>query len=474
MPQKIVDAILSQNKRNVLCDVLFDDTILEIIEKEDVPLNLPELVDYTCNKRKSHDVPSGIIDANFCIVLPGAIDPHVHYDDPGFEWREDFYTGTLAAAYGGITIVADMPCTSIPPVINKANLQHKLRIIEKKAIIDFALWGGVSGTELADDSYIRNMHELNNEGVIGFKTYLISGMEKFNSVNEEQLEKIAVIAKKLNLPVGVHAEDKNLIEQKRAQFQKENSNEIKHYCQTRNIEAEVQAIKTVIRVAEKTGAYFHIVHLSSKNGLKLIGEAQDKGLYITTETCPHFLSFTQDDFEEQGSILKTAPSIKFKEDRRALWDGLKTGTISFVTTDHAGCDFPREKQTGNIWTDYGGIPGSELMVPYMFSEGFMKGKLDLHQTQKVLCENAANIFGLNTHKGKIEQGKDADFILIDPTGLVVIDQSKLHSKGKYSPFDGRTFKGKIISTYLRGQRIIYDDRFVGNAGEGSFCRPIEH
>lgn len=471
MSKKLANVICAHKNKNVLCDIHFDETIRDVIEKEDVPDTPSGLVEYIQNKQSSHSTDPDTINGHYCVVMPGAFDPHVHYDDPGFEWREDFFTGTLAAACGGITTVADMPCTSIPPIINKKNLEHKLNIIEKKAVIDFALWGGVSGTELDDDSYIRNMHELKDEGVIGFKTYLISGMEKFTSVTEDQLERIAHVAKELNLPVAVHAEDKNWIEKKRSQFQKENKKQIEHYCQTRSVEAEVVAIKTVIRIAQKTGAQSHIVHLSSKKGLELIEEAQGKGIRITTETCPHFLAFTQDDFKKQGSILKTAPSVKNEEDRKALWNGLREGTISFVATDHAGCDYPREKQTGNIWTDYGGIPGSELMVPYVFSEGFMKGKLDLHQTKKVLSENAAKLYGLDGRKGEIMKGNDADFLIIDPTARFIIDQTKLHSKGKYSPFNGRKFDGKITATYLRGDCIVENGHFLGNAGEGLFYSP---
>ncbi|MBC8383851.1 MAG: amidohydrolase family protein, partial [Candidatus Cloacimonetes bacterium] len=401
MSKKIINAILSRGNRAVLCNILYDSQIINVIEKEDVPVDTDKLSEYIRSKRRTQTLIANCIDANYCVVLPGAIDPHVHYDDPGFEWREDFYTGTLAAAFGGVTTVADMPCTSIPPIINAENLQYKLQIIKKKAVIDFALWGGISGTEFEDNTVRENMAELKEQGIIGFKTYLISGMDDFTALVPSQLEEVAYIARELDLPVAVHAEDKAFIESRRAQFQKENKNEITYYCQARGIEAEVLAIKTVIQIAQKTGTHFHIVHLTSKRGLELIEEAQEQGIHITTETCPHFLAFTQDDFEQQGSILKTAPPVRFAEDKEALWNGLKNGVISFVATDHAGCDYPKEKCTGNIWTDYGGMPGSELMVPFIFSEGFMKNRLSLQEMQKILSENAAQNYRLNSHKGSI-------------------------------------------------------------------------
>jgi len=468
MPKKIINAILSRGERAYLCEIKYNSYISDVIEKEEVPGTPTELAAYIRSKRKIKRCSTHCIDANYCIVLPGAIDPHVHYDDPGFEWREDFYTGTLAAAFGGVTTVADMPCTSIPPIINAENLQNKLQIIKKKAIIDFALWGGVSGTEFADNTVKKNMYGLKEQGVIGFKTYLISGMDDFTALVPSQLEEVALIAKELDMPVAVHAEDKAFVENRRAQFQKENKNEITYYCQARGIEAEVLAIKTVIRIAKKTGAHFHIVHLSSKRGLELIEKAQAQGVHITTETCPHFLAFTQDDFEWQGSILKTAPPVRFAEDKEVLWKGLKNGAISFVATDHAGCDYPKEKSTGSIWTDYGGMPGSELMVPFIFSEGFMKNRLSLHEMQKILSGNAAQNYRLDSHKGSINIGKDADFVFIDPLAKTKIEPEKLHSKGKYTPFDGRIFQCGIVKTILRGNVIVDNEQSLVNPGYGSF------
>ena len=470
MHQKIINAILSRGNRTVLCDILYRSHIVDVIEKEDVPCTPAALTDYIRSKRTIRSDSTDCIDANYCIVLPGAIDPHVHYDDPGFEWREDFYTGTLSAAFGGVTTVADMPCTSIPAVTDAQNFRQKLKVISKKAVTDFALWGGVSGTEFDDNTVKNNMRELKEQGVIGFKTYLISGMKDFTSLTPSQLEEVALIAKDLDMLVAVHAEDKGFVERMCAEFQRENRNEITHYCQTRGIEAEILAIRTVIEIAQKTGTHFHVVHLSSKRGLELIEEAQASGIHITTETCPHFLAFTQEDFEKQGSILKTAPPVKFEEDKKALWDGLKNGTISFVATDHAGCDYPREKFTGNIWTDYAGIPGSELMVPFIFSEGFLDEKLSLYQTQRILSENAAKNYGLDTYKGSICIGKDADFVLIDPLEKTKVDQEKLHSKGKYSPFHDRVFKCRIEKIILRGNVIIDHTNLLVDPGFGSYYK----
>ncbi len=450
-----------------LCNVEFDSHIQKVIRKERLPSQAGQLVEYISHKRADN-----VDDKPFSVLLAAAIDPHVHYDDPGFTWREDFYTGTLAAAFGGVTTIIDMPCTSIPPITNGENFDHKLRAIKNKALIDYTFWGGVSGTEFNAGDVQKNMKDLKERGVIGYKTYLISGMKDFTALTPEQLERVGESARKFDMIVAVHAEDRIYIEERRSKFLEKGQNTFIEYCAARSVEAEVRAIKIVINIAEKTEAHFHVVHLSSKKGLDLIRNAQKRGIEITTETCPHFLAFTQDDFKRLGSMLKTAPPVKHKEDREALRDGLIDGTISFVTTDHAGCDYPREKNTGSFWTDYAGIPGSELMLPFMISEGFMKERIDLCALQKLISTNAAKQYGLDTKKGSIAQGKDADLVMLDLNFQQKVKAGQLHSKGKYTPFENHIFKGKISQVYLRGIPIVDNDTFKGIKGEGKFLQPM--
>lgn len=472
--KKIINALICENNedRVFLSEIEFDAKIRNIKKIREFSANPLLLVQQIRKQKKSHyrtESSPDEIDADFNLLIPAGVDPHVHFDDPGFEFREDFYTGSLSAAFGGITTVIDMPCTSIPPVTNLENMMTKLNVIKKKAVIDFALWGGVSGTSFAQNENIeKNMTELAEIGVIGFKTYLISGMKEFTSLTEEQLTIVGKIAKKLDLPVAVHSEDKDIIETKRFEFQSQGRNDISCYCQTRNIEAEVLAVEKVIRVARQTGAKFHIVHLSSKKGLQKIEQAQQKGIQISTETCPHFLAFTQDDFEKMGSVLKTAPAVKFADDRDYLWQGLKNGSIGFVATDHAGCIPKIEKNTGNIWTDYGGIPGTELMIPFLFSEGFLEGKISLKKSIELVSENAAKFYRLFPQKGSLKIGTDADFAILDLTEKNKIEGKNLHCKGKYTPFEKRTFSIKIEQTFCRGEMIVSKNNFLGGKSLGNF------
>ncbi len=404
-----------------------------------------------------------IIDAKGIIVLPGGIDPHVHFDEPGYTYREDFYHGSCAAASGGITTVIDMPCTSIPPVINKVNLQKKLDVIEKKSVIDFGLYGGVSAQSF-EEGFPGYMEELAGS-VLGLKTYFTSGMESFKQLNFYQFRRVLQEAKKLGLPVLLHAEDYNYVKTATESLITKGNQPI-HYYKSRPEVAEISAVLTAVELAEEVNAELHIVHIGTAKAGEIL-----KGSKITGETAPHYLQFDVRDFERIGSPLKVTPPVKSSENRDGLWRLLADGVINFVASDHAPCAL-EEKNTGSIWTDYSGIPGSGTLLPYMFSEGFMKGKITLKRLIEVTSENAAKRYGIFHKKGSIELGKDADFVFIDPDKNWVVEGKKFYSKGKVTPFEGMEFKGRVSKTILRG-KIIYDSEtgIMVDGGYGKFLKP---
>ena len=259
--------------------------------------------------------------------------------------------------------------------------------------------------------------------------------------------------------MAVHAEDKKMIAERTAISKSAGQNNWQAYCVARDDQAEASAIKLLVKIAEKTECRIHVVHLSSKLGLDIIREAQSKGLKVTSETCPQYLFFTQKDFSNSkiSAYLKTAPPVKNEIDREALWEGLKDGTLSFVVTDHAGCNPEKEKSSKNFWEVYGGIPGVEHRIPFLFSEGFLKDKLTLSQTIKLLSSNVADYFNLES-KGYIKEGYDADFALINLWDKQVINSKEMHSKGKYTPFEGITFNAVVEKTFLRGNLIMNSKR----------------
>lgn len=448
--------VSSRDNKAKLCSLVFDEKIREIKFLSDQEFDWPDLVLI----EKRNEVLKEVADLkedNIYLAIPGGIDPHVHFNTPGFEMREDFTHASNAAIYGGTTTVIDMPCTSLPPVTSVENLEIKKKAISGLGNVNCFYWGGVSGYNFNEKEVEKNINELAQAGVVGFKVYVISGMETFTDLTYEQIEFVASVIQQTGLPMAVHAEDKELILSRENKFKFQNKNDWKAYCKSRDINAELIAVNKMIEVAEKTGCRVHIVHLSSRFAMLSIINAQAKGIRITTETCPHYLYFTQKNFENKkiSTLLKTAPPVKFAEDKEVLWSGLQNGSIEFVTTDHAGCIPELDKSSEDFWKVYGGIPGVEHRVPFLFSEGFLKNKITLQQTIELLATNAAKYFNIN-NKGKIEIGYDSDIVLVDLWNSEVIQSKNMHSKGKYTPFEGVKFNTIIKERYVGGKLQKYE------------------
>lgn len=393
------------------------------------------------------------IDLGGRLVLPGVIDGHVHFDDPGFTHRENFETGTRAAAAGGVTCVVDMPCTSLPPVTSRANLQAKLAVIEPKARVDFVLWGGVSDNALEDPDWRRNLEEIAAEGVGSIKVYMLSGMDTFRDLGRSQLAEVLRETARLKIPVGVHAEDREMVHTITAWLQEEGRDGPLAYAASRPPAAELSAVRTMCELADETGARVHIVHLATGQALDILTQFRDGGARVSAETCPQYLAFTAEDLEKLGALLKTAPVVKSPEDRDRLWEGLASGELAYVATDHAAGEWPDEKHTGSIWTDYGGVPLVELSLPYLYSEGVRSGRLTLERLTEVTASAPARFFGVESRKGLIAAGLDADLVVLDEDETWTVRAENLHNLNRYSPFDGHSLTGRVRATYVRGEPV---------------------
>jgi allantoinase len=481
MPQILANVFHSAGgNRLQAVDIVFDEQIIDIHPIHQASLEWRDITDFAGLENirlrlfanRVHPKSHSVIDGGGLLVMPGGIDAHVHFNTPGFEQREDFEHGSLAAAHGGVTTVIDMPCTSLPPVTSVSNLETKLAALRGRSHIDFALWGGVRGNDFTDPVTVREQID-KMAGVVGFKAYLTSGMDSFADLTPDQMLLVARWLRESGLPLAVHAEDKKLVASRQQFYQLHARRDWRAYCMSRDAEAEAEAIKTMISVAQKSGARIHIVHLSSADGLNLVRQAQDSGLQFTAETCPHYLYFTQHDFENPAisAYLKTAPPVKFAEDRTALWRGLSEDALAFVTTDHAGCDPQREKTGDNFWEIYGGIPGVQHRAPFLISEGFMKGRLTLEQTIRLLSSNVADYFRLSG-KGSLFPGKDADFTLVNLWESEQAQAKNLLSKGRYTPFEGLKLDATIEQTWLRGRKIMdrSDPSVLADPGYGRFIR----
>lgn len=475
--KKITNIMINTNGNKLrLADIFFNYKIDSIEFKSDeFDWNeISTIEKYELFKaQQSNTFDDSSIDGKYFLLMPGAIDPHVHFNTPGFEGREDFIHASTAAAWGGVTTIIDMPCTSIPPVTNLSNMNTKLNAVENMSIVDYAFWGGIRGDDfLSNINVEKEVQELSERGVAGFKVYALSGMNEFKDMSYNNMKRAARLVEGTGKPMAVHAEDKELVVSRRNISKQLNQNTWKDYCCARDEEAERVAVNELYKIAKTTNCRIHIVHLSSQKGMDIIREAKENGISLSSETCPHYLYFTQKNFVDDSirNFLKTAPPVKHEHDKEDLWIGLEEGDLEFVTTDHAGCDPEVEKTSENFWEVYGGIPGVEHRVPFLFSEGFIKKRLTLQQTINYLSTNIADYFSLKS-KGKIEKDFDADFTIVDLWSSQKILASNMHSKGKYTPFEGVDFNVVVDKTILRGELISDRESGVfGRNGYGKFIR----
>lgn len=417
------------------------------------------------------------IDLETALVLPGAIDGHVHFNDPGFTHRENFERGTRAAAAGGVTCVVDMPCTSLPPVTSRQSLQRKLTVIEPKARVDFMLWGGVSDNVMGEGDWVAHLEELAEEGVGAIKVYMLSGMDTFRDLGADQLESVLHETRRLGLPVGVHAENPEMVRGLTAQLMAEGREGPLAYAASRPGDCETSAVHTLRELCRRTGAHVHVVHLATGEALDVVTAARKEGLRLSAESCPHFLEFTIDDFERMGPLLKTAPVVKSDADRQRLWEGVAGGELQHVATDHAAGQWPEEKNTGSIWTDYGGVPGVQTLLPYLYSQGYRTGRLTLARLVEVVSAGPARFFGIGSLKGTLSRGFDADLAVIDEGDSWTIRTTELHHLNRYTPHEGRTFSGRVRATYVRGEAVFQRSadglETFGKPGFGRRVRRLE-
>lgn len=360
-----------------------------------------------------------IFDCEGKIVLPGAIDPHVHFRDPGKTQKEDFYTGTLSAAFGGVTTVLDMPNNN-PDIDSNSALKLKRSEIGKKACVDYGLYAEI---------HKGNVAKINEVEAIAYKAYLD---EKLN------YENLQTALKKLRRKIiSVHPEDSNIIKRK----------------PERPLEAELEAIKKIIAL-DFNGNKIHFAHCTTKKSLDLIKSCPNSTVEVNI---PH-LFFDISYKEQLWNFIKMKPPVRTREEREELWGNLNK--VDFLSTDHAPHTL-EEKESDN---PPNGIPSVEVFLPLLIDAAY-RNRLSWTELARLASGGAAKVFGLK-NKGGIEKGKDADLVVVGKDDWHMIKSEELHSKCGWSPYNNWEVKGSIEKVFLRGELIIDEKEFIGKKGFG--------
>jgi allantoinase len=407
---------------------------------------------------------SAEIDAQGMHIFPGVIDAHLHFNDPGRAHWEGFTTGTRALAAGGTTTFFDMPLNASPPTLNGASFDLKLKEAQAHSLVDFGFWGGlVPGN-------IDCLEELAERGVIGFKAFMSnSGIEDFASVDDVTLYEGMQCAAQLGRMVALHAESDQITSILARRAREQGKTGIRDYLDSRPVVAELEAIERAILFAQDTGCKLHIVHVSSGRGVALVVEARAKGINVSCETCPHYLVLTEEDVERMGAVAKCAPPLRSQVVQDELWQQLHAGNILMVTSDHSPA--PAEMKTSpDFFQVWGGISGCQSLLQLLLTDGYYKRQLPLQTIVSLTSASIAERFTLEPDRGSVTIGADANLVLIDLQESSVLHNEDLYYRHPHSPYVGKTMRGRIHRTLLRGNTIFLDGQFAPDS-HGTLIKP---
>ena len=398
------------------------------------------------------------IDAKGKLILPGLVDGHAHLHDPAFTNREDFTTGTSAAAAGGVTTVVEMVLST--PVDTPDRVRVKIEQGKRNSLIDFSLHAGMMNL-----SNLPNIAPIAALGVRSFKTFTCKPYYADDHTLMSLMRETSMQSSILN----VHAEDEQTANENLARLTAEGRKDPEAHTEWKPNVAEERAIRKVVEFSRALKARLHISHMSTREGVEIVRQNKRLRVRLTAETCPHYLTFTRGDMKKQGPYLKMNPSLKGPKDVQALWTGLRDGTIDIVTSEHAPGEHV-EKEVGwiDIWKAWGGVPAIETMLPVLLGEGVNKGRINLTTLQRICCENPAKVFGLYPGKGTIQKGADADLVIVDLKAKRTVRAEALHYKVGWTPYEGWTLKGWPTLTMRRGEILYEDEQVVGKPGVADF------
>ena len=404
-------------------------------------------------------------------VMPGGVDVHTHFNlDVGIAVaKDDFYTGTVAAACGGTTTIIDH--MGFGP--EKCTLHHQLNKYkadaEKDAVIDYGFHGVIQHLNM---EILEEMESMVKDGVTSFKAY----MTYDNKLQDEEIEAVMERLCSLGAMTTIHAEAHEEILELREKYIAQGKTAAIYHAKSRPVKTEVEAIKRMIEMSkEADDAPLYIVHLSSGDGLDVIKKAKAEGRNVYAETCPQYLFLDDERYlEDQDRGLKyiMSPPLREKSNNKRLWSGIAEGNIQTVATDHCPFDFKLKKELGS--EDFtkcpNGGPGVETRIALMYSEGVGKNRISINKFVDVVSTAPAKLFGLYPKKGSISIGADADLMVIDPEKQMTIKHENLHENVDHTLYEGMKLKGYPVMTISRGEIIVKNNKFIGQKGRGRYLK----
>ncbi len=383
------------------------------------------------------------LDAPGLLALPGAVDPHVHFNEPGTRshW-EGWSTGSAAAAAGGVTTVVEMPLNAHPPTVNVEAFAAKRAAAERSSHVDFGLWGGIVPGNL------DQLEPLAAHGVVGFKAFMsASGVDDFPAADSATLLDAMSIVAALDLPVAVHAESDEITRRLAGRARRSGKRSMRDYARSRPAVAEAEAIARLLELAGATGCRLHVVHVSTARGVELITRARSEGVDVTCEVTPHHLLLDEDDAARLGAVAKCAPPLRPASELRALRQALAERDIAFVASDHSPAP-PELKHEQDLLASWGGISGVQSTLELLLSEDVVRPEL----LPVVSAREASRRFGL-AGKGALAVEGDADVALVEVGPERHLDAAELRYRHPQSPYVGRRLTAKVRHTLLRGEIV---------------------
>ncbi len=414
-------------------------------------------------------------------IFPAVLDAHVHFNEPGRTGWEGLATGSAALAAGGGAWFCDMPLNSTPPVTDGATFAAKRRLAEEKSLTDFSLWGGLVPGNL------DKLGELRDAGALGLKAFMCgSGIDDFQGITDAATLRAGMKrAAEHGLLVAVHAEDEALAKKLTDAARARGATDARSWLATRSVEVEAAAIRLALELAGETRCALHIVHVSSPEGLALISNAKRAGVDVTAETCPHYLLLNEGAVIKQGAPAKCAPPLRPEASRQRLWQALRGGGIDTIGSDHSPAP-PDMKTAADFFAIWGGISGIQHGFPLLLSEAMKEvgrgvppnrgedngspGRFALPLLAKLLAENVARRFRL-PGKGRIAEGNDADFALLDLEAVHELSNDDLLYRHKQGPYHGRGCEVRVVRTFVRGAEVWAEGKLTGRGGRAKFLPP---